>query len=108
MATTLKNLADGVLASGALTTAYTVPTGTQTIIKTLVLTNTTGAVIAATVVINPASGGTDRTLISARNIAAGGTDLCPEIVNQVIGAGGLLRVQGNGLTYMASGAELVQ
>lgn len=101
------NLADGALASGALTTVYTGATGVETVVKALTICNTTAGVIALTVVINPASGGTDRTLISARNVAAGATDLCPEVVNQDIGPGGLLRIQGNGLTYYASGAKII-
>ena len=108
MTTTLKNLADGLLATGALTTVYTAPAGTSALVKAITITNATAGVIACSVVINPRTAGTDRTLISARNVAAGGTDLCPEIVNMMIEAGGLLRVQGNGLTYMVSGAELVQ
>lgn len=107
MAVTAAVLADGA-GTGALTTVYTGASGVETVIKAMTVCNTTGGAIALTVAINPASGGTDRTLIAARNVAAGATDLCPEVVNQDIGPGGLLRILGNGLTFLVSGIKLVQ
>lgn len=100
-------LAEGS-ATGSLTTVYTGATGVETIIRALTVCNPTGGAVALTVVLNPAAAGTDRTLISARNVAAGATDLCPEVVNQDIGPGGLLRIQGNGLIFYASGSKFVQ
>lgn len=106
MPVTAAVLADGT-GGGALATIYTGAAAVETIIKAMTVCNTTGGAIAMTVAINPASGGTDRTLIAARNVAAGATDLCAEVVNQDIGPGGLLRFQGNGLTFFVSGVKIV-
>jgi hypothetical protein len=103
---TAKNLADAAL-TGSLAAVYTVAASTRAVIKAAVLCNTTGSAISATVAIMARTSGSSRTVISARSIAAGESYRCPELVNQVLEAGGELRGQGNGLTLMASGVEVV-
>lgn len=107
MATTAAVLAQGA-GTGALTDIYTSDAATETVVKAMTVCNTTGGAIALTVALNPVTAGTDRVLISARNVAAGATDLCPEVVNQDIGPGGKIRLLGNGLTFYVSGVKLVQ
>lgn len=106
MSTTVKNIADAVL-TGSLAAVYTVPTGTRAVIRAAVLTNTTGAPVDATVDINPRTSGTARVVIDSRTLADEESYLCPELINQVLEAGGVLRASGNGVTLMVSGAEIV-
>lgn len=106
MAITAKNLSAGVL-TGSLATVYTVPDNTTAIIKSAVLTNATGGAVNCNVWINPRSGGTDRQVIDTRAVGDTKSDLCAEIINQVIEAGGLLRADGLDVTFVVSGVEIV-
>ena len=107
MATTLLCLADLLLAAGEAT-IFTGPAGIKTVIRQATFCNNTAGVVALTVKLNPRTAGTARTIVSARNVAAGETYLCPELVNQVIEAGGLLRAFGLDIVAYISGVEVVE
>jgi hypothetical protein len=88
------NVNPAVLQAGAtLTTAaaayITCASNVQTILKRTVFTNTTGGAITFTVYRVPNAGApaTGNEIIVARSIAAGGTDLAPELTNMVLNAG---------------------
>lgn len=104
---TFRVLAQGI-ATGSLVAVYTADLATDTKLLALTVANTTGAVIALTVALLSAGGGTPRTIIPPRNIAAGATDFCAEIINHWLAPAGQVLIQGNGLTYYLSGATLVQ
>jgi len=106
MAVTAKVLAQGVL-TGSQAEYYACPTGTTAIVHSAVLCNTTGGAVDCSVWLNPASGGTDRVLIDTHTIADEETYLCPELINQVLEAGGTLDALGNGVTLYVSGVEVV-
>lgn len=109
MTTIAKRLVLGSALTGTAAVYYTAPNNTKAVIKSAALVNTTAAAIAGTVHVVPVAGapGAANTLISARNIAAGETYTCPELVNQVLTAGETLQALGNGLTLVVSGAEIV-
>lgn len=88
----MATITPAVLASTTLTNAVatyiTGITGGKTIIKRLVLTNSTAGAITASVYRVPSGGtATTATLILTRSIAASSTDLAPELANMVLGAG---------------------
>ena len=101
-----------VLASGALTGSLadlaTVPTGETWQILSAVVANETGAVVALSMALNPVSAGTDRTVVANRNVGDDKTDQCPEMIGQVLAAGGKIRGVGNGMVYYISGLRFVQ
>jgi hypothetical protein len=99
----------GALTGSAVTQGSIVPALTKRIIKSAVLTNTTGAPIAATVYLVPSGGtaGSTNTYISARPIAAGDSYPCPELINQGLNAGGFVQALGNGLTFKYTATEFV-
>jgi hypothetical protein len=107
MSTTLLVISDGAL-SNALATIYTVPAGTKVVIRQANFCNSTAGVVALTVKINARTAGTDRTITSARNLAAGETFLCPELINQVLEPGGLLRAFGLNIEAVVSAALVVE
>ena len=108
MSTISNAIAEGVLASGALTTIYTGVTGVKARVLQATICNPTGAVVNATLALNARSGGTDRTLLSAEPLAAGGTRVLYELLNAIIESGGLIKLQGNGLAYYISGALVTE
>jgi hypothetical protein len=93
MSQTIGNLYAGALPA-TIATQFTGAALTKTVIRSASFCNSTAAPVALTVKLNPRTAGTDRTLISARSLAAGETYLAPELINQVIEAGGLLRCFG--------------
>jgi hypothetical protein len=99
----------GSVLAAAVGTFYTAPAATVGVVKAAQLINTTGGAVPATVYLVPSGGAAAaaNTLISARAVAAGETYNCPELVNQVIEAGGTLQALGNGLTLIVSGVEIV-
>lgn len=101
-----KNLADAVLTASAVT-YYTAPTATKAIIKAATLCNNSGGAVNVTLTLNPRTGGTARTLIDNRSIADQETYLCPELINQVVEAGGVIQAQGLNVELMISGVEIV-
>lgn len=107
--TTARSLVPGSLLTGSAAVYYTAGTGVRAIIKSASVINTTGGTVAVTVykVPNAGSPGASNTIISARNVAAGETYNCPELVNHVVDSGGTLQAFGSGLTFAVSGAEVV-
>ncbi len=88
------NVSPAVLQSGAtLTTvaaAYvTCAANVQTILKRTVFTNVAAGAVTFTVyrVLNAGAPTTANEIIVARSIAAGGTDLAPELTNMVLNPG---------------------
>lgn len=109
MTITAKRLVPGSAMAGSAATYYTAPTLTKAVVKSAQLTNTTGGAVACTVYAVPSGGavGAANTIVSARSVAAGETYNCPELVNQVIEAGGTIQALGNGVTLTVSGIEIV-
>jgi hypothetical protein len=107
------NVTPAVLAPSAQLTAGVVTyiTGTanaQTIIKRAVFTNVTAGAVTFTVWRVPSGGtsGSTNLLIDARSIAAGGTDLAPELANMVLYAGDTIQAEASAATsinFTASG-----
>jgi len=106
MAITAKVLAQAVL-TASQAEYYAAPTGTTAIIHAAVLCNTTGGAVDCTVWLNPASAGTDRVLIDTRTLADEESYICPELVNQVLAAGGTIDALGLNVTLYVSGVEIV-
>lgn len=111
MSVVAKCLLEAKYAENAETTQYTAPTGTRTIIDKFTATNVTAAAVALTVKMI-ASGGTasaDETILSAKSIAAGETYTCPEVVGQVLNAGGFISTlagSASAIVIRASGREI--
>ena len=105
--TRVRNLYDGVL-TGTLAATYTAPSGTTAIVTAAVCTNTTAGVLNLTLATIPRTGGAGRTIISARPIAVGQSDLVPELIGEVLEPGGVVQGLGNGLTIVLRGLEIVQ
>src|SRR5688572_161067 len=105
MTTTAKRLVSGSQLTGSAATYYTAPSLTKARIQAAALTNTTGGAVACTVYLVPSGGsaGATNTFISARSIAAGETYPCPELINQVIEAGGTIQALGLNVTLAVSG-----
>lgn len=100
---------DGAVLAGAVAKyGGDVPALTKRVITAASLVNTTGAPIAATVHLAPASGqATSNMLISARPIAAGETYTCPELINQGVPEGGAVWALGAGLTFKYTAKDVV-
>lgn len=109
MTTTVKRLVSGSQLTGSAATYYTAGTLTKAVIKSAQLTNTTAGAVACTVYVVPSGGtaGATNTLISARSIAVGETYNCPELINQVLEAGGFIQALGLNVTLTVSGVEIV-
>jgi hypothetical protein len=105
MSLALAALNPGATLGTTLAPIYTAPANTTAIVKQAVFTNTSGGAVTFTVSITP-SGGTARVLISARSIAAGGTDLAPELINLVLATGGVINASasaGTSINVVMSG-----
>lgn len=107
MAITPKSLIASQLLTGSNATYYTA-TNVRTIIDKMTIVNTSAAAIAVTIDIVDSGGtaGTSERVISARNIAAGETYTCPEVVGHILNPGDTIQGLGNGLTIRASGREV--
>jgi hypothetical protein len=108
MTVTARRLVPGSQLTGAAAAYYTAPTGTRAVLKSVVLTNTTVGAVLVTVYLVPSGGavGAATTLISALSLATNVSYTCPELVNQVIEAGGSLQALGLNVTLVASGVEI--
>ena len=106
MSTVPTVLVAGVALTGSVATYYTAPTGNRVTVKSASVTNTTAGVVALTLYRVPSGGsaGATNTVISARNIAAGETYNCPELVNKVLHAGDTIQALGLNLSLDVSGA----
>jgi hypothetical protein len=96
------NVTPAVLQPGTQITAsplayVTASANSQAIIKRAVFTNVTAGAVTFTV-FRVSSGGTagvTNTIIVARSIAAGGTDLAPELANMVLNAGDMVQAEAS-------------
>ena len=84
------------------------PANAQVIIKRGVFTNVTGGAVTITVhrVVSAGSVAAANMLISARSVAAGETDLAPELANMVLDAGDTIRAfasANTSINFTASG-----
>lgn len=109
MTITAKRFAAGSQLTAAATTYYTAPANTKAVVKQAELVNTTGAAVTCTVYVIPSGGAANaaNTVISARSIAPGEAYPCPELVNQVLEAGGFIQALGLNVSFNASGIEIV-
>ena len=105
MAVTPRSIADGTL-TATLADILVVANNTTTAIRAASFCNTTGATVNLTVTINPRTGGTGRTAIDNRTLADEETYNAPEIVNQIIEAGGTIQASGDGIEFYLSGTEV--
>lgn len=108
MAQTAKRLISGSQLTGSAATYYTTPAATSTVIKKLVLINTTAAPVACTIYLIPSGGsaGVTNSVTVARSIGANESWSCPEAENMVLPTGGFLQALGLNVTIMASGIEI--
>lgn len=104
MTVSQKNIVPGVLLTGVLATLHASPTGTIERIINATITNDTAGVIAVTVHIISSGGSASSAnkRISARNIAAGETYTCPELIGRVLQPGDFIQALGNGLSMDVS------
>lgn len=91
-----KNIVPSAALTAVVATYYTVPALTRVRICNATLCNTTGAPVATTVHIVPSAGaaGVANRKISARNIDAGETYPCPELIGRVLEAGETIQALG--------------
>lgn len=107
------SISPAVLQAGAVLTTsaatyITAAANSQTIIKRAVFTNVTGGAVTFTVYRVPSGGSavTGNEIIPARSIAAGATDLAPELSNMVLNAGDFIAAlasTGTSINMFASG-----
>lgn len=97
------------LTAEATTQGVAVPGLTTRMLKAATITNTTAAVIPATVNLVPSGGaaGPGNAFISARPIAPGESYPCPELINQGLNAGGTVQALGAGLTFAYTATDFV-
>jgi len=105
----VKRMVAGSQLTAAAATYYTSPAVTKATIKSAALVNTTAGAVLCTVYLVPSGGaaGATNTVISGKSLAAGETYTCPEIINQVLEAGGMIQALGLNVTLIVSGAEIV-
>lgn len=103
MAVVAQSLVKGTTLTGDSFSVYTAGAGT-TVVSGAVVANPTGTAVSLTVSIQR-SGGSALEIIPARAIAAGGTDLVPELA-RVLTAGDVIIASGNGLNLIVDGYML--
>src|SRR5688572_13397474 len=108
MTVTAKALVQGSVLTGAAVSYYATPASARAVIKSATVCNTTAGAISVTVHIVPSAGApaAANTLISARSVAAGASDNCPELVNKVLEPSSTLQALGSGLTLVVGGVEI--
>lgn len=111
MTVTVKNIVPAKQAENAQTTQYTATTATKCIIDKFTATNTTAAAVTLSINLVPLAGAAaaGNRLLSLKGIAAGETYTCPEVVGQVLEAGGFISTlagAATSITIMASGREV--
>lgn len=109
MTATARRIVPGSQLTGGALQYYTAGVNTRCVIKAASLCNTTAGAVLCTVYLVPSGGapGAANTLINAVSVAANATYTCPELVNQVIEAGGSIQAFGLNVTLAASGIEIV-
>lgn len=111
MTVTVKPLVPAKYAENSQTTQYTAPTGTRVIIDKATVTNPTASSATLSVNLVPSGGSvSDANLtVDERAVAAGRTDVLPELVGHVLEPGGLISTlasASNALSIRISGREV--
>ena len=110
MAVTVKNIIPPKQAENAQTAQYTA-TNCKCIIDkfTVTNTNTSNVTISVNLVASGGSAGNSNLIVKTRSVVPGETYLCPELVGQVLEAGGFISTLASAatsLTITASGREV--
>lgn len=110
MAVTVKNIIPPKQAENAQTAQYTA-TNCKCIIDkfTVTNTNTSNVTISVNLVASGGSAGNSNLIVKTRSVVPGETYLCPELVGQVLEAGGFISTLASAaasLTITASGREI--
>lgn len=110
MTITIVSLIPPKVAEDSQETQYTA-TGKKAIIDKFTVTNTTGADVLISINLVPANGTptSDNLILKDRDIGAGETYLCPEVIGHVLEDGDYISTIANApysLTIMASGREI--
>lgn len=105
MATTPSVLVAGQLMTGSAATYYTAPAAVRVRVTNATVTNTTAGGLPLTLyrVASGGSAGAGNTIVAGRNIPAGETYNCPELIGKVFAAGDFLQAIGNGMSLDVSG-----
>ena len=92
MTVTAKPLYQAAQIPNSITTLYTAPTGTRTIIDKCTFTNTTAGPVTLSVYLVESgdTAGADDQIIATKTLAAGECYTCPEIVGHVLAPGDFL------------------
>jgi hypothetical protein len=111
LSVTAKPLINSKYASNSLTTEYTAPASTRTIIDKFTATNTDSGAQTISVHIVPSGGsaGASNSITSALSIAAGASVNLPEQANQILAAGDFISVVASvasKVVIRASGREV--
>jgi len=110
MAVTVKNIIPPKQAENAQTSQYTA-TNCKCIIDKFTVTNTNSSnvTISVNLVASGGSAGNSNLIVKTRSVVPGETYLCPELVGQVLEAGGFISTLASAatsLTITASGREI--
>ena len=110
MAVTVKNIIPPKQAENAQTAQYTA-TNCKCIIDKFTVTNTNASnvTISVNLVASGGSAGNANLIVKTRSVVPGETYLCPELVGQVLEAGGFISTLASAatsLTITASGREI--
>ena len=110
MAVTVKNIIPAKQAENTQTAQYTA-TNCKCIIDkfTVTNTNTSNETISVNLIASGGSAGNSNLIVKTRSVVPGETYLCPELVGQVLEAGGFISTLASAatsLTITASGREI--
>lgn len=105
MATTPSVLVAGQVMTGAAVTYYTAPAAVRVRVTNATVTNTTAGGLPLTIhrIASGGSASVGNMIVSARNIPAGETYNCPELIGKVLSAGDFLQAIGNGMSLDVHG-----
>lgn len=110
MAVTVKNIIPPKQAEAVATAQYQASNCKCIIDKfTVTNTNTTNVTFSANLIISGGSAGNSNLIVKTRAIVPGETYLCPELIGQVLEAGGFISTLASAatsLTITASGREI--
>lgn len=103
-----KVLQPGLVLTASPVVAVTGSANSQTVVKRAVFTNTTTVAVTVTAfrVINSGTVGVTNEIIPARSVAAGGTDLAPELAGMVLNGGDTIQCEAGTaavVNFFASG-----
>lgn len=112
MSVTIKLLFQRKQLENVQTTQYTAPSGTKAVIDKFTVTNTSASVAYLSVNLVPygASDNASNLIVKTRAIAPSETYTCPELIGQVLEAGGAISTlasAASALTTSVSGREIV-